>query len=149
MEFFDRAWLKLSKKNFRRRATLFVCTHQVTSVPSNVSTLICYRSPVEMGYCCLSFCPVLKRHKSKSFWSRNAIPIPYESPASVVYDLLSFSIRPKFLSEMTSEKPLATPSRGNFVENGQVKYRIFFKTNLCAGAQGILCTPASSFFLPI
>ena len=36
---------------------------------------------------------------------------------------------------------------GEILAESQIKFRIFFWTNLCAGARGTLCTPASSFVL--
>ena len=61
----------------------------------------------------------LEHPKSNTFRPMDAIPTPYESPASVVYqDLLSLSVRHMFLSKMTSETTSSDASQGNFDKNG-------------------------------
>ena len=50
------------------------------------------------------------------------------------------SVRPMFLSKMTSENASGDASQGKF---GQVKFRIFFNERV-REARGTLCTPASS-----
>ena len=57
----------------------------------------------------------LELHNSKSFWPTTTIPIPYESPASVVWqDLLNLSVRPIFSPKMTSENATRDRSQGTF-----------------------------------
>ena len=58
------------------------------------------------------------------------VPMPYESPTSVVkHDLLSLSVRPRFSSEMTSENASGDVSQGIFCRNRLSQIPDFFFLN--------------------